>query len=147
MTTTATDTTDEALPQLLDRIEIEQLVSRLGAWLDGRGGDPADLYAPDVVAVSPRGRTEGIDEVVRRVGPDASGDERFQHFHTDVVATVDGDRGVVTANQLLQAYFDGQVPHRTAGLRVTYAVRRLPEGWRLAELHIELQWIVGELPS
>ncbi len=145
-----TDTTDTArddVTRLLERIEVEELVSRLGAWLDRRGGDPASMYAPDVVAVGPRGRIEGIDEVAALVGPEVSGAERFQHFHTDLLTEIDGDRAVVSANQLVQAYYEGEVPHRTSGLRVEYLVRRRTEGWRLAELRIELQWLIGEMPS
>ena len=147
MSTPSTDTRTDPVHDLLDRIELDELVSRLGAWLDGHGGDPTTAYSEDVVASGPRGRIEGIDAVLARVGPAQEAGERSQHFHTDVVIALDGDAATITANQLVQAFRTGEVPFRTAGLHVTYGARRETGGWRIATAHIDLQWIVGELPS
>jgi hypothetical protein len=133
--------------ELTDRLEIADLVSRLGHWLDGRGGDPTTIYDRDVVARSPRGEFHGYDEViafVTRANPDG---EHVQHFHTDIVVQLDGERGVVTANQLTQFFRPGEPPHRTGGLRLRYAVIRRPQGWRIATAEIELTWLIGTMPA
>lgn len=135
------------LQQLTDRLEIAELVTRLGNWLDGRGGDPATIYDRDVVARSPRGEFHGYDAVIAFVArADPSGD-RFQHFHTDVLVQLDGDRAEVTANQLVQFFQPGEAPHRTSGLRLRYDVVRRPGGWRIAAADIDLAWLIGTLPA
>ncbi|GAA2815389.1 nuclear transport factor 2 family protein [Crossiella cryophila] len=133
------------LGKLLDRNEIADLLARLGRWLDGLGGDPAEIYDRDVVVRSPRGEFRGLARVVEFVRGSDQGD-RFQHFHSDVLIEVDGDRGVVHANQVVHFYLQGAAPHRTSGLRVTYTVARRPGGWRLVSSEIRLEWIIGELP-
>ncbi|UDY34152.1 nuclear transport factor 2 family protein [Dermatobacter hominis] len=147
MTTTTDPPRTDDLADLADRLALQELISGLGTWLDGHGGDPSSLYAPDVVASGPRHRIEGIDAVLARVGPGRDDGERSQHLHTDLVIALDGDRADITANQLVLAYREGEVPHRTAGLRVTYGARRQAEGWRIASAHIDLQWIIGDLPT
>lgn len=135
------------IDQLGDRLEIADLVARLGRWLDGHGGDPATIYDHDVVARSPRGELDGYDEVLAFVSRAAPEGERVQHFHTDTLVELDGDRASVTANQLVQFFRSGQAPHRTSGLQVTYEAVRRPDGWRLSVLQIELAWIIGTLPT
>lgn len=135
------------IEHLTDRLEVADLVTCLGRWLDGHGGDPATIYDRDVVARSPRGELHGIDEVVALVGRAGPAGERVQHFHTDILVEVDGDRARVTANQLVQFFQPGAAPHRTSGLQVAYEAVRREEGWRLSVLQIDLAWIIGTLPT
>jgi hypothetical protein len=130
-----------------DRDEIVELVARLGSWLDGGGGDPAEIYDPEVSVRSPRGETRGLEQVVERVGPRGESDERCQHFHTDALVEVDGDTAVVRANQLVQFYRSAAPPHRTSGLRIEYRLARRADGWRIVDADIALQWIIGDLPT
>lgn len=135
------------IQELTDRQEITDLVARLGRWFDGLGGDPATIYDRDVVARSPRGELNGYDEVLAFVSRAAPDGERAQHFHTDTLVTLDEDRAVVTANQLVQFFQPGQAPHRTSGLQVAYEAVRRADGWRLSSLQIDLAWIIGTLPA
>lgn len=128
-----------------DRLEIADLVSRLGSWLDRRDGDPASLYDQDVVVRSPGGEFTGFDAVIAYLTRDDAADEHAQHFHTDLIIELDGDRARVRGNQLVQVFRTGQPPHRTAGLRLDYRLVRRTEGWRLATIDIELAWVIGAL--
>ncbi|MCK2242856.1 MULTISPECIES: nuclear transport factor 2 family protein [unclassified Crossiella] len=134
------------LGKLLDRNEIADLLTRLGRWLDGQGGDPAAIYDEDVLVRSPRGEFRGLTRVVEFVQGSDQG-ERCQHFFTDVLIEVAGDEAVVHANQVAHFYQPGQPPHRGSGLRVGYTAARRPAGWRLTTSEIRLEWIIGELPS
>jgi hypothetical protein len=133
--------------ELTDRLEITDLVTRLGHWLDGRGGDPSTIYDRDIVARSPRGEFHGFDEVLAFVTRDDPSGERYQHFHTDVLVHLDGDRAEVTANQLTNFFQPGEAPHRSSGLRLRYEAIRRPDGWRIAVADIELAWLVGTFPT
>jgi hypothetical protein len=135
------------LHHVADRLEIAELITRLGHWLDGRGGDPATIYDRDVVVRSPRGEFRGYDEVMAYLTRADPSGERAQHFHTDVLVAIDADRAEVTANQLVQFFQPGEAPHRTSGLRLRYEVVRRPEGWRLARAEIDLAWLIGTLPA
>ncbi len=147
MSTTEVTDRDGAVGRLTDRLELQDLLGRLGAWLDGHGGDPRHVYTEDVVASGPRGDIRGIDAVIARVDPANDTDERAQHFHTDVLVDLAGETASITANQLVYAFREDEVPHRTAGLRVAYGARRTPDGWRLSDVDIVLQGLVGEMPN
>jgi hypothetical protein len=136
-----------AVQDLLDQRAVSDLISGLGRWLDGLGGDPADFYDPDVVAHSPRGEFRGIDDIVARVAPSDDDPERTQHFLTDVVVRVDGDRAVADAKQLVQFFVAGERPHRTSGLHVRYELARRAGGWRITAADNTLAWLIGDLPT
>ena len=130
-----------------DRDEVRDFVTRMGHFLDGLGGDPTEIYDRDVVVRSPRGEFRGYDEALAFITRERPTGEQTQHFHSDVLVDVQGDRATVTANQLVEFFQPRQVPHRTSGLRLTYTLVRRPSGWRLLEAEVELAWIVGALPT
>ncbi|WP_031508540.1 nuclear transport factor 2 family protein [Streptomyces megasporus] len=126
-----------------DRAEVTDLVARLTRCLDDPSPDGRDLravYTEDAVVHSPRGTVRGIDAIVERVRRADPGDEHAQHFDTDVLVDLDGDRARVTANQLVYFFRPGKPPHRTAGLRHTLTAARTPAGWRIARNDITLLW-------
>jgi ketosteroid isomerase-like protein len=129
------------MTELSDRIEILDLVARLGHWLDaGDYTDGSALYTEDAVVLSPRGTAEGLDAIqahLRRSTPDG---EHSQHLTTDVVVELDGDRAEIATNQLVSFYRDGEEPHRLVGLRHRYAAGRGPHGWRLRRAEITPLW-------
>jgi hypothetical protein len=135
------------LQQLTDRLEITDLVTRLGRWLDGQGGDLATIYDRDAVVRSPRAELRGFDAVHAFLTREDPSGDRFQHFHSDVFVELAGDTAVVEANQLNQFFRPGQAPHRTSGLHVRYDVVRRPEGWRIASADIQLRWLIGDFPA
>lgn len=134
------------MQELTDRLEIAELITRLGHSLDGRGGDRSTIYDRDVVVRSPRGEFHGYDAVIAYITRDDPSGEQCHHFHTDVLVQLDGDRADVTANQLVQFFQPDEAPHRTSGLRLRYEVVRRPEGWRIAVAEIALAWLIGTLP-
>ncbi|SHL30411.1 SnoaL-like domain-containing protein [Pseudonocardia thermophila] len=133
------------LDELADRQAIAELVARFGRWLDGDPGDIADFYALDAEVESPRARLRGRHAIAEFLA--RTGDERAHHLHTDLLIDLDGDRAVVSANQLVNFFEPGVPPYRTSGLRVTYTVARTDDGWRIVRSRIELQWLIGELPT
>lgn len=126
-----------------DRQDVVDAVLRLGRWLDGHGGDPAEIYDVDVVVRSPRGEVRGLDGVLAAVSPSGDSDERTQHRLTDLLVDVADDRATVHANQLVHFFHAGSAPYRTAGLRVEYGLIRRPLGWRLSDADMRLEWIEG----
>lgn len=137
----------DSVQALIDRNEVADLVARLERWLDGHGGDPTTIYDEDVIVRSPRGEFRGLDEVVGVIqGGDDIG-ERAQHFSTDVLVELDGDAAVVHANQLVQFFHPESPPHRTSGLRLEYKMARRPNGWRMVQADITLEWLIGTMPQ
>jgi limonene-1,2-epoxide hydrolase len=124
-----------------DRLEIANLLARLARTLDdGRHDAIRTVYTDDVVVRSPRGELHGIDEVaafLRRFRVDG---EHTHHVTGSVLVTADEDRGAASASQLVYYYRDDEPPHRTSGLRVSYAAVRTPAGWRFREGRITLAW-------
>ncbi|WP_165944303.1 nuclear transport factor 2 family protein [Micromonospora sp. KC213] len=129
------------MSHLTDRVEIAELVARLARALDERRFDHLrTVYTVDAETSSPRGTLNGIDDivdVVRRTSPE---EELTQHFNTDVVIDLDGDRAEVNTHQLVYFFRQGEAPHRTAGVHVRYAAVRTPVGWRFARAHISPLW-------
>src|SRR4051794_18965169 len=92
------------LQTLADRLELIELVSRLGRWLDDPdSADAAELLADDVSARTPGGAVAGRDRVSTQARRNHDG-HVTQHLMTDV--TVDlGMRGAdearINANLLV----------------------------------------------
>jgi len=143
-------TQDEAAVELarevLDRAEIEQLVSAMGAVLDERRfEDFGDVFAEDVEARFPFGAVEGLaamTEIARRtLGPY----EQTQHAIADVLAELDGDRADVSANLIAVHVPSAAEParHFDVGARYRFEVRRTEAGWRLARVELTPVWTSG----
>jgi ketosteroid isomerase-like protein len=127
--------------QTTDRLEITDLFARLARILDTKDHEGLRaIYTDDVVVHSPRGEFHGIDEVLAHVRRVDNEDELTQHLHTDVLVDFDGDQAAVSANQLVYFYRDGQQPHQTSGLQLTYNAVRTPVGWRVRAATIKLAW-------
>jgi hypothetical protein len=124
-----------------DRLEITDLFARLARVLDDKDHEGIRaVYTKDVEARSPRGELHGIDEVVSLLRESAVDGESTQHLHSDVLVDVDGDQARASAYQLVYFYRDGEAPHRTSGLRLTYQAVRQPAGWRFRDAEVKLLW-------
>jgi hypothetical protein len=129
------------LSDLQDRNQIIDLVARLNRWLDdGPVEDAATVYTDDALVTSPRGAARGIDEVIEYVRRTSSPDERTQHFTTDLLVGLDGDRADVTANLLVCFFRIGVRPHRTVGLRYAFDAVRTGQTWRFARAEVTPMW-------
>jgi hypothetical protein len=128
---------------LLDRIEITDLFSRLNRLLDEKRWDDAHtVFDRDISVSSPRnGELNGIDELVALMREAENPDELTQHVTTDLLVDLDGDKATTSANSVTHFFRAGEVPHRTAGLRLDGVVVRTPDGWRLRESRTTLLWM------
>lgn len=141
--------TPSNLGALADRIELGELVSRLGRWLDDpTSGSPGSLLADDVSVRSPGGESRGRRRVVaqaRRTHAAAV----TQHAMTDILTTVDGDAATITANLVVTFVAGDGVPspRYQAGARYRFGARRTADGWRLTRIDVEPVWEVGVRPT
>lgn len=129
-----------------DRLELTDLVARLGRWLD----DPDDddglraVYAENAVVHSPRGTAAGFDEVLVLARANNGGDERTHHLTSDVLVDLgidgDGDRAAVSANLVNVFYRPGESPHRTVGIRYAFSAARTTDGWRFDGARVTPAW-------
>lgn len=124
-----------------DRAEIAELVARLARVLDERRFDELrNVYLPDAQTSSPRGTLRGVDEIVDTLRRTSPPDELTQHFNTNVVVDLDGDRAQVSTDQLVYFFRQGEAPHETAGVDARYTAVRTPAGWRFAHAQISPRW-------
>jgi hypothetical protein len=78
-----------------DRLEITDLVSRLGRWLDRAGDDaPERVLASDVTVRTPGGEAQGIDRALRVNGLPLTLDQ--DTAYDLVIAVADGRLDDVT---------------------------------------------------
>ncbi len=81
---------------LIDRLEIADLVSRLGVVLDeGRFTEMPELFVENATARTPGGVAQGRDAVVAQAERNHGPDLNVQHVITNVLVDLDGDRAHV----------------------------------------------------
>jgi 3-phenylpropionate/cinnamic acid dioxygenase small subunit len=131
------------IEELMDRVEIEDLVRRLGACLDERRFDDLQaVLADDVTARTPGGLAEGRDAVIAQARRNHPAEDRIQHVISDVLIDLDGDRAAVRAN-LIATFVRRDTasrPHMTLGEIYRFGARRTPDGWRLASVETQPVW-------
>lgn len=149
-TTTITRPASPAtLAELADRIELTELVSRLGRWLDDpASATPESLLTDDVRVRSPGGEARGRDRVVAQAKRTHEA-VMTQHAMSDVIPDIDGDEATITSNLLVAFVGDGvgSVPTYQSGTRYRFGARRTPTGWRLTRIDVAPVWEVGERPT
>ena len=127
-----------------DRLEVDELITRLGRWLEG--GDfrpPRDVMAETVTVATEGGRSEGIEAVAAQAGRN-HGAYRTMHVITDRLIALDGERAEVSANSIVR--FDpvggggGAAEPFMLGGRYRFEAARGDDGWRLTRIAIEARW-------
>jgi hypothetical protein len=140
--------TSIAASDVADRLELEQLVARVGQCLDdGRYDDLRTIYTDDAVADTPGGRAEGIDAVVAQA---RRSHERFaavHHLITGTTAEVDGDHAHVRAEYVAVFRQDAAAPMLAQGASYRFTARRTTAAWRLASVTSLPRWRWGDLPA
>ncbi|RSN64789.1 nuclear transport factor 2 family protein [Actinomadura sp. WAC 06369] len=120
-----------------DRIELTDLVTRLGRWLDGATfDDPARFFTADAEAHTAGGAARGRDALVRQARRNHT--VPTQHFITDHRFEPDSDRVRVTANLL--AVFAGADGPRLLGERYDLRAVRTADGWRITRVQADPIW-------
>lgn len=145
---TPTETPSGAFRTLADRVELTELVSRLGRWLDDpASAEPEALLAADVTVKSPGGEAQGRDRVVAQAQRTHDA-VVTQHAMTDVLPEIDGDEATITSNLLVAFLGHDAEPAPTwvSGSRYRFEARCTPDGWRLTRIEVAPVWQVGERP-
>jgi len=154
MTSTSTEranssSADQKLRDLTDRIELTDLVSRLGYWLDDKRWDEANsLLTEDISVKTSGGSTNGIAAATdqARKGHDVV---TTHHVITNVLIELAGDEAAIRAN-LIVTFIDArpdQPTRRTLGEKYQFSARRTPAGWRLSGIEATRVWIIGPVPA
>lgn len=134
--------------ELSDRALLHDLLARQGRWLDERRFDEsADIFTPDAVARTQGGESHGLAAVVAQARRTHERYARTQHFTTNVLIDLDGDRAVVQANLLAVFVPHGPDPAVPVGERYRFDAVRTALGWRFSRVEAELVWRSGDLPQ
>jgi hypothetical protein len=122
------------LQQLIDRQAITDLISRLGAWLDGETTleQARAILAEDVAVRTAGGARQGIEAVAEQARRNHS--VPTQHVITNVLVDLEGDRATAGANLVVT------FPDRSLGERYSFAAARERDGWRLTKVEIAKIW-------
>ncbi|MCO6007233.1 nuclear transport factor 2 family protein [Actinoallomurus purpureus] len=122
-----------------DNALLVNLVTRLGTWLDEkRFHEARTVFTEDATADTPGGSVHGIDalaEQARRSHPD---DVATQHFITNPLIEVDGDRAAIDANLLV--VFAAPTGQRILGERYRLEAARTSDGWRISRVAVRPIW-------
>src|SRR5882672_4741965 len=112
---------------LVDRLGIEENVSKLGRSLDERDFEALrELFTPDASVTTPGGTATGHDALVEQARARHSRDDGIQHVITNLLVDVDGDQASVRAFLLGEVY--------------RFDLRRTAEGWRFTTLRSNPVW-------
>ncbi|MEO3822983.1 nuclear transport factor 2 family protein [Actinomadura sp. B10D3] len=122
-----------------DRQQLSALVSRLGRWLDDKSpGDGRALFTEDAEAHTLGGVSQGVDALVAQARRNHQ--VPTQHFITDPLVDVDGDRAEVSANLLVVFAHEGGP--RLLGERYELEAARTRDGWRISRVQARAVWDV-----
>ncbi|RZS44170.1 SnoaL-like protein [Herbihabitans rhizosphaerae] len=126
---------------LADRVELSDLVNRLGRWLDDKEFDDPTLVTADITASTPNGDARGVAEVAALASAAHPPNVQTHHLITNPVIDLDGDRAVVRAN-VIAVFDDGDKPQLTGG-RYRFETTRTGSGWKLSRLEVQPRWRFG----
>lgn len=127
--------------ELQDRIEITELVYRLGACLDEhRFGDLRSLLSEDATATTPGGTAHGRDAAIAQATRNHVQYDRLHHLITNVLVDLDGDRAAVRANLVAMFIREAGRPELALGAVYRFQAQRTFQGWRLAGLEVDPVW-------
>jgi hypothetical protein len=127
---------------LADRLELNDLVSRLGRCLDERDFDGLRQLLTADATVTTAKTARGLDAVVAQARRRHSRDQSVQHIITNLIVDTEGDHASGRANLL--ATFAREGPADPAPLLVgevyRFTFRRTPAGWRISSVTSTVSW-------
>lgn len=131
-----------------DRIELTDLVSRLGACIDEhRFADLHALFVADATISTPGGTSSGADAVVVQARRNHEGYVAHQHAITNVLVELDGDSATMRANVLSAWVREGTGPEFALGGVYRFGARRTEQGWRFSHLEVRQVWRTAALAA
>lgn len=154
-TTTAPTDTQHDLQDVSDRIEITDLVYRLGAYLDeGRFDDIRDLVVEDATVRTPGGQATGREALIAQAHHNHPSDQRFQHLTTNILVDLDGDQAKVRTNLVVHITKPDETPSDvpapspvcSIGEVYSFELVRAADGWRFSQIQTVPLWVFGTLP-
>lgn len=120
-----------------DRAELSDLVSRMGLWLDAKSpGDGRAVFTEDAEAHTLGGVAKGLDALVAQARRNHT--VPTQHFITNQLVEVDGDRAAIGANLLV--VFAREDGLRVLGERYELRAARTADGWRVTRVQVRPIW-------
>lgn len=123
-----------------DRHELTELVGRLGLWLDDKSFDEGHaLFTEDAEAHTLGGVAKGVDALVAQARRNHT--VPTQHFITNPLIDVDGDRATIRANLLVVFAYEGGP--RLLGERYELEAARNADGWRISRVQARPIWEVS----
>ena len=123
-----------------DHQQLSALVSRLGRWLDDKTFDDGRaLFTDDAEVHTPGGVSKGVGALIEQARRNHM--VPTQHFITNPLIDVDGDKAEVTANLLV--VFAHEEGPRMLGERYDLQAARTPDGWRLSRIQARPVWEVA----
>jgi uncharacterized protein (TIGR02246 family) len=139
-------TDDAALQVLTDERDIRAVIRSGWAAIDRKDWEGyASAFARDGVFEILGQRRHGRDEIVAGPARDLAGYDRLQHIITNELVDVAGDEATGQWYAIAVHVPDAAQPERHAdvGLRYRFRARRTDEGWRLADVALEVLWSAG----
>lgn len=127
----------------IDRLRIEELISKLGRCLDERDFEGLrDLYTDDATVTTPGGTSTGHDALVDQARRRHSEDDGIQHVMTNLLVELDGDQASVRANLLASFARSGATDPQpyVLGEVCRFTLIRSGEGWRFTTLLATPVW-------
>jgi hypothetical protein len=136
------------LTDLADRLDLQELVARLGACLDEhRFEELGALLTDDATATTPGGVARGRAAAVEQVTRNHKDYDRLQHLATSILIDLDGDRAAIRANMVgIFGRSPEPVPVRAIGGVFRLGTVRTEDGWRISSLEVKPVWLHGEAP-
>ena len=127
--------------ELQDRIEITDLINRLGACLDEhRFEDLQSLFIEDATAVTPGGTAQGRNAVIAQATRNHETYDHLHHVITNVLVDLDGDRAAVRANLVATFVREAGQPELRLGAVYRFQAHRTRQGWQLSSLEVNPVW-------
>ncbi|TYK50688.1 nuclear transport factor 2 family protein [Actinomadura decatromicini] len=116
-----------------DRAELSALASRLGLWLDeGAPETGLALFTDDAEARTLGGVAKGVKALIAQAQKNHK--VPTQHFITNKLIELDGDRAVIQANLLV--VFANEEGPRLLGERYELSAVRADDGWRISRVQV-----------
>jgi len=128
---------------LVERQAVADLLLRLAAALDEhRYADLGEIFTPEACLQTPGGTARGRPAVIDQARRTHGEYRRLQHRMTNVLVDVRGSEAELRADAVARFVRAGPEPVLTVGGVYRCRAVRVDQGWRFAQIEIDLVWRV-----